>query len=264
MVRAAGRSEPPPLAREERPRPQGGGRPHRTTPAGAGRTPQRRHHRATRPNHPRWRRKNVHWPEGPRRPVEPPPLAREELRRTHRHPRQHRTTPAGAGRTCGSSGSASPAPNHPRWRGKNARVDLAQVGGNEPPPLAREEQFPPTSPPPQRRTTPAGAGRTGSPTSTRSPAANHPRWRGKNARARSNSSARAEPPPLAREERLVAGDGHLQERTTPAGAGRTLRRPICRGCLTNHPRWRGKNHTQGWRCPHTAEPPPLAREERMS
>ncbi len=114
--------EPPPLAREEHPRCGLGIRRLRTTPAGAGRTQRAGGGTASAENHPRWRGKNHRPPSFTSGRIEPPPLAREERPDECELPPEHRTTPAGAGRTCPVNGSVRRPPNHPRWRGKNSRV----------------------------------------------------------------------------------------------------------------------------------------------
>ena len=111
--------------------------------------------------------------------------------------------------------------DHPRWRGENSSelFDLfTQLG---PSPLARGERCATPVAPPTPWTIPAGAGRTKTMVRTLSPLPDHPRWRGENEKDAPATAKEKGPSPLARGEPEWELSNEMDDRTIPAGAGRT-------------------------------------------
>ena len=70
------------------------------------------------------------------------------------------------------------------------------------------------------------------------------------------------PSPLARGEQLRGVVDRFEERTIPAGAGRTRSWYSRLSSFRDHPRWRGENSLFFCQYPHVPGPSPLARGEQ--
>ncbi|WP_435807461.1 hypothetical protein [Streptomyces rochei] len=155
-----------------------GRRPHRNTPASAGRLRRERGRPRPRPNHPHVGGEDssgtpFYYGYGgtpPRRwgglvpGVQPRPVERNTPRRRgglrHRqgHPRRRRNTPASAGRTVTRVAPALPRAEHPRVGGEDAPMTSSSSASCGTPPRRRGGPRPSVPDAPRRRNTPASRG----------------------------------------------------------------------------------------------------------
>ena len=132
----------------------------RSTPAGAGKTLEKRKIQANHRKHPRWRGEDRKGKNGTADHRETPPLARGRPAVLKRSLIRSRNTPAGAGKTGHAALSVVHSEKHPRWRGEDFLQEKKTEILQETPPLARGRPLfacGVTLPP---RNTPAGAGKT--------------------------------------------------------------------------------------------------------
>ncbi len=167
-------------------------------PAGAGRTPGGCRLRGGLAAHPRWRgadrslSKVLHWVDGSS------PLARGGHVIQPDGTTARGLIPAGAGRTCACPRMATRSTAHPRWRGadsvRDGRLDVG-LGSS---PLARGGLRPARHRHRPLGLIPAGAGRTGPPTTPSGPKGAHPPWRGADRRPSDGLRRPSGSSPLAR------------------------------------------------------------------
>ena len=170
-----------------------------------------------------------------------PPLARERPAAIPANAWTRRITPARAGKTDSTHGSAHTARDHPRSRGKDYIRRRMIPGCCGSPPLARERPGVSAGDVLYQGITPARAGKTG----LRSPRLHspwdHPRSRGKDTLSCTRTLLLLGSPPLARERPGYSSGATGTERITPARAGKTPRQPHEAAMFRDHPRSRGKD-----------------------
>ena len=170
-----------------------------------------------------------------------------------------RLIPAGAGRTCRTRRRPSGCPAHPRWRGEDTQSWPLTPSPSGSSPLARggRRQWPP------RRAAqgliPAGAGRTGAPSTTGCPRWAHPRWRGEDGLPELTLGYEAGSSPLARGGRRPGPRPPEAQGLIPAGAGRTVISAKSPWPRSAHPRWRGEDDPDAWITRADGGSSPLAR-----
>ena len=110
----------------------------------------------------------------------------------------HRITPAGAGKTCRNSKYRQVKKDHPRRCGENysEEIEMEKIKGS--PPQVRGKLFGKTSERERRRITPAGAGKTLSPSPYTAAVSNHPRRCGENLLTYGYNSSNMGSPPQVR------------------------------------------------------------------
>ena len=171
------------------------------------------------------------------------PLTRGKLRLIREDDNIAGLIPAHAGKTpCGLSSRIS-RPAHPRSRGENFSVPfrLSEEAGSSP--LTRGKRAIHVIAGPTMRLIPAHAGKTCRSASAPGRTAAHPRSRGENSHAHSNSKVAPGSSPLTRGKLFVACFGAKRGRLIPAHAGKTAPCPPKAWSSMAHPRSRGENST---------------------
>ena len=135
---------------------------------------------------------------------------------------EDRITPAGAGKTFGSSTQYVVSWDHPRRCGENTFQTLISDKGIGSPPQVRGKPWSAPPSPCNRRITPAGAGKTMRLHSRRHSAKDHPRRCGENSYLFHSACYHPGSPPQVRGKRLCRGMRYLPSGITPAGAGKTI------------------------------------------
>ncbi len=130
-------------------------------------------------------------------------------------------TPAGAGKTLFKLVAAKAAEDHPRRCGENEEAERALVCVNGSPPQVRGKPFPFLRVRAGSRITPAGAGKTKTPTSAVLLARDHPRRCGENTKSMEEIAVSLGSPPQVRGKQRFAAEGKKAGGITPAGAGKT-------------------------------------------
>ncbi|EFE72206.1 conserved hypothetical protein [Streptomyces viridosporus ATCC 14672] len=233
----------------------------RNTPASAGRTPSSPPGSASAPEHPRIGGEDYEASQPCRARVGTPPHRRGGLRGEPALPGEGRNTPASAGRTAGSLAVPGVTAEHPRISGEDltdGRV-MCCLCGTPPRQQGGLERLAP--PPLEVRNTLASAGRTKLPSSSTSPAAEHPCIGGEDADAAPVHVPVGGTPPHRRGGR--GGDlaeGVLQ-RNTPASAGRTRRVGCSALSSAEHPASAGRTGSPGTGYACTAEHPRIGGED---
>ncbi len=195
----------------------------RTTPAGAGTTLRRPRQGPLRPDHPRGCGDDVSKTRGSDVGVGPPPRVRGRHRAGHRHRGGQGTTPAGAGTTGRGRQPSDAFRDHPRGCGDDACATSPVSSVSGPPPRVRGRPDPESGTVVRTRTTPAGAGTTPWPLRACVANTDHPRGCGDDGARGDTRGTQRGPPPRVRGRRTGGRDGVGRRRTTPAGAGTTLR-----------------------------------------
>jgi len=190
-------------------------------PAGAGRTSRMSASVAVSRAHPRWRGADVSPNRTDGQGGGSSPLARGGQLPTVAELAAQGLIPAGAGRTPWSLPLVRSARAHPRWRGADTALRLADepVAGSSP--LARGGRRRDHHPPRRVRLIPAGAGRTGPTLQLGGGFGAHPRWRGADRGREVLDDAARGSSPLARGGRGGLGEDLDRAGLIPAGAGRT-------------------------------------------
>ena len=143
-----------------------------------------------------------------------------------------RITPAGAGKTSVAIGTGVCNRDHPRRCGENCWLHQLCFASQGSPPQVRGKRFSYTVKVYYTRITPAGAGKTCYAVSEPPVAQDHPRRCGENAPPVATLSVLAGSPPQVRGKPHRDYIRQKEDRITPAGAGKTLKRsfrnqPFC-------------------------------------
>ena len=213
----------------------------RITPACAGKTRASRTSRASRRDHPRMRGEDKKLEYGENSARGSPPHARGRQEVGVRREQRPRITPACAGKTSRGRRGPQGTTDHPRMRGEDMLSRIPRDFATGSPPHARGRQERDRSADELRGITPACAGKTFSRIAAIFASKDHPRMRGEDLAALSESMRSYESPPHARgrlDERLVVG---AAARITPACAGKTLKGRAVIDCIPDHPRMRGED-----------------------
>ena len=109
------------------------------------------------------------------------------------------------------------------------------------------------------RITPAGAGKTKGNSGHLRAEKDHPRRCGENAAARRQTRSKSGSPPQVRGKQLMLVQHAIIPRITPAGAGKTGRKPVLQGLCQDHPRRCGENLTAGGGSTKLTGSPPQVR-----
>ena len=112
------------------------------------------------------------------------------------------------------------------------------------------------------RITPAGAGKTKGNSGHLRAEKDHPRRCGENAAARRQTRSKSGSPPQVRGKQLMLVQHAIIPRITPAGAGKTGRKPVLQGLCQDHPRRCGENLTAGGGSTKLTGSPPQVRGKR--
>ena len=147
-------------------------------PAGAGRTGVDGAHLAPSGAHPRWRGEDGQPGANATNATGSSPLARGGRSLAAPSSCGGRLIPAGAGRTCGTTGRDGGPGAHPRWRGEDTFFFISRSSSNGSSPLARGGHGRVGGLARRFGLIPAGAGRTRSVARRCRAASAHPRWRG--------------------------------------------------------------------------------------
>ena len=213
----------------------------RITPACAGKTSSICPPIPCTPDHPRVCGENSFDSALIKEPVGSPPRVRGKLYPDTPGRQRPRITPACAGKTARMADLAARTADHPRVCGENAETLLSCLTSYGSPPRVRGK---PKSHGRIRkcgRITPACAGKTGTPSSTRGQSSDHPRVCGENMVWISTRRLRRGSPPRVRGKHLCLQYEHYYCRITPACAGKTARPAARSPAASDHPRVCGEN-----------------------
>lgn len=220
---------------------------------------------------------------GPLHAVKGPPRVRGELGLDHGPRRRVRTTPASAGRTRSPTYPSSGPWDHPRVCRENTSGWTDRPGCGQRTPRVRGELRAHRARAAQQWTTPAYAGRTLSPTRSRSGSTDHPPCAGRTRRRTRTSSSPWDhpacvgktvkpsdpkvyvtgPPPRARGRQPQSPVPQHPVRTTPRARGRRCPDGVRRGRSSDHPRVCGENATHARSTAPKFGPPPHARQNQV-
>ena len=170
-----------------------------------------------------------------------------------------RNTPAYAGKTDYAALFSRPSKKHPRLRREDRRAISFAARSLETPPLTRGRLLQKSRPFIGLGNTPAYAGKTIHQGLAGLDLRKHPRLRGEDSMGISASSLAAETPPLTR-GRLKTGRRFIvNDRNTPAYAGKTRSMLGASSPTGKHPRLRGEDSSIAAICGLIMETPPLTR-----
>ena len=192
-----------------------------------------------------------------------PPLARGKLSSKESRRDLGRITPACAGKTRYRLNLNTSSQDHPRLRGENIcwiMISVRMVGS---PPLARGKQIYASKVYASKGITPACAGKTSIFNCNFDICQDHPRLRGENECCFDCDGLALGSPPLARGKLRVSSAHGVQERITPACAGKTYRTDYIVRVRKDHPRLRGENSACLLRTECRKGSPPLARGKHI-
>ena len=192
-----------------------------------------------------------------------PPRMRGKLFLWIDNGKEARITPAHAGKTPLRGRGLRRRSDHPRACGENlygVRASLSQCGS---PPRMRGKRPRPVSAAESPRITPAHAGKTCAFMSMKSLYADHPRACGENAKGGQQLTPDSGSPPRMRGKPSLEECRIIEQRITPAHAGKTAGRCGRESSRTDHPRACGENDillmTAFWLCGS----PPRMRGKRL-
>ena len=150
-------------------------------------------------------------------------------------------TPAGAGKTNTQCGFVLASWDHPRRCGENFQPHQVAAFRTGSPPQVRGKRLYTPLLLFLSRITPAGAGKTSGdePLALKYP--DHPRRCGENSTPSAQKQHRPGSPPQVRGKHTNAFTARISTRITPAGAGKTRRFCLRKGCGEDHPRRCGEN-----------------------
>ena len=213
----------------------------RITPAGAGKTSDRRHGCAYREDHPRRCGENQTHRGGYTTASGSPPQVRGKPACRLPSRQSSRITPAGAGKTCCRGPRARREEDHPRRCGENYDVSYSILFYPGSPPQVRGKLSVSVYFALPMGITPAGAGKTRSDPESYLFLEDHPRRCGENRAQRRVRRDRRGSPPQVRGKPAVPTTMNVPHRITPAGAGKTKRYKMFLGVKRDHPRRCGEN-----------------------
>ena len=211
----------PPLARERPPRKRRIRSTTRITPACAGKTITIDVKLEKIEDHPRLRGKDGTFFDVVAMTLGSPPLARERPDGRKEILITGGITPACAGKTIIGAIESHCIGDHPRLRGKDAKLIRVTIALTGSPPLARERPYNHVIDFTERRITPACAGKTILNLCFQLVNGDHPRLRGKDSQGIDPNLVNKGSPPLARERLYTKKVNALFTRITPACAGKT-------------------------------------------
>ena len=192
--------------------------------------------------------------------AETPPLTRGRPTATTKNARRTGNTPAYAGKTRrGARESGQMRETPPLTRGRPSVAPMMRAAPKETPPLTRGRHEWRQTLPPGFGNTPAYAGKTRSPFSTKCLSKKHPRLRGEDSHLSPERAFAPETPPLTRGRHQVAVQEAVGNGNTPAYAGKTHRRDPTDREMRKHPRLRGEDREPCHKQKKHAETPPLTR-----
>ena len=213
----------------------------RITPAGAGKTADRRLGRVRAQDHPRRCGENAQHRSKYYAMQGSPPQVRGKrdvspLREDH-----NGITPAGAGKTMSREGGQGSDQDHPRRCGENRLGKVFYRLHSGSPPQVRGKLSVSCSCSLKPRITPAGAGKTLHNDGMDGRRQDHPRRCGENSLIYAKPSIYSGSPPQVRGKPCPERGGREATRITPAGAGKTDYRPLREALQKDHPRRCGEN-----------------------
>ncbi len=171
----------------------------------------------------------------------------------------HRSTPACAELSSGSTPTPRRGPVHPRVRGALTSSGVISATGFGPPPRARGSPAVECGGVQPARSTPACAGLSWRGSTPRFSTPVHPRVRGALVDVLPDLGIRLGPPPRARGSPARVGDAARRRRSTPACAGLSKWWPGSAPRSAVHPRVRGALHAMLAMRKSKDGPPPRAR-----
>ena len=193
----------------------------RITPACAGKTFEHRRPQCRQPDHPRMRGEDASTDAGFQLVPGSPPHARGRLVGNLALRLMAGITPACAGKTTFHWLTRQPVKDHPRMRGEDHTADKLGIRQQGSPPHARGRRPDPHRLSHRRRITPACAGKTKTTSPNGSPARDHPRMRGEDKRHVITVASFRGSPPHARGRPVTDAEKPVNDRITPACAGKT-------------------------------------------
>ena len=231
----------------------------RITPAGAGKTTEKRVSKLQNGDHPRRCGENFLPVVICTTPLGSPPQVRGKRSCIFYNALDSRITPAGAGKTILRHFRRFGSRDHPRRCGENtdAHKKVALCPGS--PPQVRGKQILCREGGLCIRITPAGAGKTTQATTSSPNAPDHPRRCGENSSPRLNVFFLAGSPPQVRGKLVQFVNAAVHARITPAGAGKTSDSNAVYGASKDHPRRCGENGCTGQTTSRLRGSPPQVR-----